>query len=425
MKIKIILICLLYAGFVSCGGGRHNHTDEHDHDHSHSHEGHDHSHDHSGHDHSSHEGHAHAGHSHAHPAPSVQADGHTHENLIELTPEAARAAGIATAKAEIKAFPVIIPAIGEILPMQGDIVTVTAKNEGFVVFDAKQVLSGTPVGNGEKVMVITSQGITQDNYTETVLQAEIARNNARQAYERNQELHKDQLVTLGELQNSEAAYKTAELRHNNLRAGFEKGGLRVSAPTAGFVTDILVSEGDYVSLGQPLFTLSKNRHVTLRAEVSPQYMNRLSRVVSANFRTSASGVFYSVSELGGRLASYGRSVESGSLLVPVYFSLPYSADYPAGSYAEIKLLADSGHSHIVLPKGAIVEDFGHFFVYVADDHGYERRDVQIGGSDGIYTEILSGITVGEDVVVAGATRLKLVERLGSLGAEAAHAGHSH
>lgn len=446
MKINTILLCLLYAGFVSCGqGGNRNaaHDDHSGHDHSehahdhlseshgpetdhddHDHEGHDHSHDDHGHDHN-HEGHDHEGHDHA-PAEPASAS-HSHENLIELDAAAARAAGITAAPAQAKPFLKVIPAIGEILPMPGDVVTVTAKNEGFVLFDAKRMLSGTPVSNGEKVLVITSQGITQDNYTETLLQAEIAYNNAKQLYERNLTLHRDQLVTLADLQNSEAAFKTAELRYNNLRTGFEKDGLRVTAPTGGFVTDMLVGEGDYVTVGQPLFTVSKNRNVMLRAEVSPEYMRELPKVVSANFRTSASGPFLSTAELGGRVSSYGRSVESGSLLVPVYISIPYSADYPAGSYAEIKLLAENGHGHdhIVLPSAAIVEDFGHFFVYVADEHGYERRDVRIGGSDGIRTEILSGIREGENVVVTGATRLKLVERLGSLGAEAAHAGHSH
>lgn len=421
MKINILLVCLLYAGFVSCGQNNSN-NDTHDHS-DHDHSAHDHNHD-------SHEGHDHENCDHDHSSNTLSSlfqtsSGHSHDNLIELSVEAANAAGITTAKAEIKPFSNIIPAIGEILPMQGDVVTVTARNEGFVVFDAKRILSGTPVGNAEKVMVISTQGVTQDSYTETVLQAEIAYNNAKQAFERNQELYKDQLVTLADLQNSEAAYKTAELRHNNLRAGFEKDGLRVSSPTSGYITDVLVNEGDYVTLGQPLFTVSKNRNVILRAEVSPQYMAQLPKVVSANFRTSASGPFYSVSELGGKVTSYGRSIESTSLLVPVYFSLPYNADYPAGSYAEIKLLTNEAGSHIILPTTAIIEDFGHFFVYVADEHGYERRDIQIGGNDGIQIEILSGIDEGENVVVTGATRLKLVERLGSLGAEAAHAGHSH
>ena len=413
MKIKIVFFAVLYAGFVSCGQNNNNHTHDHsDHDHS--------AHDHN---HESHDGHDHS--SNSLSALFSTSSGHSHDNLIELSDEAAKAAGITTGKAETKPFSTVIPAIGEILPMQGDVITVTARNEGFVVFDAKRILSGTPVGQAEKVMVISTQGITQDSYTETVLQAEISYNNNKQAFERNQELYKDQLVTLTELQNSEAALKTAELRYNNLRAGFEKDGLRVSSPTSGYITDVLVNEGDYVSLGQPLFTVSKNRHVILRAEVSPQYMYQLPKVVSANFRTSASGPFYSVSELGGKVTSYGRSIESTSLLVPVYFSLPYSADYPAGSYAEIKLLTHQEHNHIILPATAIVEDFGHFFVYVADEHGYERRDVQIGGNDGIQVAILSGIEEGENVVVTGATRLKLVERLGSLGAEAAHAGHSH
>jgi len=445
MKTRILFICLIYAGFVSCGQ-QNNHSQpetphvhancSHDYSHEgHSHDGHDHGHDHSAdqkqhsHDHDDHTNcdHSHADHDHNHghshsPAGSPS---HDHDDLIEICPETAKAAGITTAQVTRKPFAQVIPAIGEILPMQGDIVTVTAKNEGFVLLDSKRVFSGTAVRSGEKVMVITTQGITQDNYTETLLQAEIAYNNTRQAYERNRELYRDKLVTLTELQNSEAEFKAAELRYNNLRTGFEKDGLRVTAPTSGYVTEMLVNEGDFVSLGKPLFTVSRNRDVVLRAEVSPQYMSLLPKVVSANFRTSASGAFYSVTDLGGKITSYGRSVESSSLLVPVYFSIPYSPEYPAGSYAEIKLLTADGNNYIVIPKEAIIEDFGHYFVYVADEHGYERRDIRIGGSNGIDTQVISGLTEGEEIVVTGANRVKLVERLGALGAEAAHAGHSH
>lgn len=439
MKIKTILACLLYVGFVSCGGHSHSgeshaHTESADHsnctdDHNHENKGDegraDHNHDHSLSNANHENDHNHEGECTGHDHVGASNDEHGHDDLIELCPEIAKAAGVTTAPATVKSTFNTIPAIGEILPMQGEIMTVTAKNEGFVTFDMKRILSGTSVGNGEKIMVITTQGITQENYTEQVLQAEIAYNNAKSVYERNQELVKDQLVSKTEFQNSEAIYKAAELKYKNLKSGFEKHGLRVSAPAAGYVTDMYVNEGDFVSVGQPLFTISQNRNVMLRAEVSPEYMSLLPGVVSANFRTSASAPFRSVADLGGRLTSYGRSVESTSLLVPVYFSIPYSTDYPAGSYAEIKLLYKGGESNIAVPKEAIVEDFGHYFVYVADEHGYERRDVRIGGSDGVQTEILSGLREGEEIVVTGATRIKLVERLGSMGAEAAHAGHSH
>lgn len=413
MKIKIILLCLLYSGLVSCGQNRAN--DDHDH---------------SGHDHSHTEDHVHnhdSDHEHTadeHGAATEEA-GHSHDELIELCPDRAREIGITTGKAETALFSAVIPATGEILPMQGDLVTVTAKNEGFVVFSTKNIVSGATVGSGERILVITGSGITQNNYDETVLQAKITLDKAREQYERISGLFQDRLSTQTELRNSEAEFRAAELRYNNLIRGFENGGLRVTSPISGFVTDYYVKEGDFVQLGQPLFTISKNRNVMLKAEVSPEYLTRLPYVESANFRTSASGPFHSIKELGGRVASYGRSVDPQSLLVPVYFSLPYRTEFAAGSYAEIRLVLTEGDSRIVVPNEAIVEDFGFYFVYTADEHGYERRDVRIGGTDGIRTEILSGIREDEEIVMTGAARLKLIERLGSLGAEAAHAGHSH
>ncbi|MDR0955119.1 MAG: efflux RND transporter periplasmic adaptor subunit [Rikenellaceae bacterium] len=404
MKIKLLLLCLLYAGFVSCGGNRSQENRSEQDIADHGEEVHD----------LSHEGHDHASEDHD----------HSHEGLIELSPEAMAAAGITTAPATTRPFSKAIPAIGEIVPMQGDRVTVTAKSEGFVLFGAKRMLPGTPVGLDEKVMALSSEGITRDNYREAVMQAEIAYNQAQSLYQRNQKLYDERLIPITDLQESEAAFRTAELRYENLRAGMEEDGLRVASPVAGTITEMLVSEGQFVAIGEPLFTVSKNREVLLRAEVSPEYRADLSQVVSANFRTSASEPFRSVVDLGGRLISVGQSVESGSRLIPIYFSLPYSADYPAGVYAEIYILSGSRES-LVLPKEAIVEDFGHYFVYLFDQHGYRRQDVSLGGSDGLFTEIRSGIRPGDRVVVTGATRLKLVERLGELGAEAAHAGHSH
>lgn len=354
------------------------------------------------------------------------AEAHEHEEgIIELTPEKAQEAGITAAPAQTAPFANVIPALGEILPMQGDIVTVTAKNEGFIRFGGRDIVSGTAVSAGAGILTVTTQGMTQNNYSETVAQAEIAFGNARDLYERNRSLYEDKLVTATELEASEAAYKAAQLRLNNLRQGYEREGLRVASPISGYVTDINVQEGDFVQLGQPLFTVAKNRNVMLRADVPPEYIAQLPAVFSANFRTSASGGYHSVRELGGKVSSYGRDVNPETLLVPVFFSLPYRSDFAPGSYAEIKLLADEGGNHVVLPAEALMEDFGVYFVYVKDEHGYERRDVKVSGNDGLRVEILSGVRPGEEVVVTGAARLKLIERLGSLGAEAAHAGHKH
>lgn len=372
--------------------------------------------------------HAHEGHDHADETKNDQAINisrdHDHD-IIELCPEAAKEAGITTAKAEKQPFFRTIPSTGVILPMNGEIISVTAKNPGFIMLDLKKILSGMRITSGEKIMVITGRGITDSNYEEQVLQADITYGNARQAYERNKALRGEKLVTDGDFLESEAAFRSAELRRNNLRKGFEQGGIRVSSPITGFVTEVMVNEGDYVETGQTLFTVAKNNNVTLRADVSPAYATLIPKISSANFRTAASADFVSVKDSGGKLISSGSSIDPETMMVPVYLSVPYNSAYMPGAFAQVNLILDEGGETIVLPKSAVIEDFGHYFVYVAEERGYEKRDIGIGGSDGINISVTSGIKEGEEVVINGATRLKLVERLGSMGEEAAHAGHSH
>ena len=54
---------------------------------------------------------------------------------------------------------------------------------------------------------------------------------------------------------------------------------------------------------------------------------------------------------------------------------------------------------------------------------YEKREVQLGASNGQRIEVLSGIKAGEKVVVEGVYQLKIAGASGQV--PDAHAGHSH
>jgi len=53
---------------------------------------------------------------------------------------------------------------------------------------------------------------------------------------------------------------------------------------------------------------------------------------------------------------------------------------------------------------------------------FEKREVQIGASDGIDVEIVNGINSNERVVTKGAVLVKLAQSAGTLDA---HSGHIH
>ena len=94
-----------------------------------------------------------------------------------------------------------------------------------------------------------------------------------------------------------------------------------------------------------------------------------------------------------------------------------------GSYAEVYLLMQSGKPCISLPVGAITEEQGLYFVYVAepDEPGvFIKREVGIGRENGESVESLSGIKAGETVVTQGAMQVRLASMSGAV-----PEGHSH
>lgn len=83
--------------------------------------------------------------------------------------------------------------------------------------------------------------------------------------------------------------------------------MSVTAPLGGYIKNCLVKEGDYVSVGQPLVSITQNRRLFLRADVSEKYYGYLHSIQSANFKTPYDNKVYELGELKGRLLSYGKA----------------------------------------------------------------------------------------------------------------------
>ena len=85
--------------------------------------------------------------------------------------------------------------------------------------------------------------------------------------------------------------------------------------------NILVKEGDYVAVGQPLATISQNNRLVLRADVSEKYYAHIPMMRSAYFKTPYDDQVYKLDELNGRFLSYGKSSANNSFYIPVLFEL--------------------------------------------------------------------------------------------------------
>lgn len=340
-----------------------------------------------------------------------------HSDEILFPAEQARAAGVEIGTVERGAFRAVIPASGTLLAAPGDRTTVVANVSGIVSFP-QPLAEGSFAGKGTPLIRLSSARI-QDG--DPAARARIAYETARAEYERARNLVTDRIISQKEFESIRADYETARIAYEAFaRSKAPQGGTLVESPVAGYVDGLFVAEGDYVTVGQPLMSLSQNRRLRLRADVPARYATRLAGVSSARFRPASEERVYRLEELGGRLLSYGRSVDAGSAYLPVTFALDNPGSLVPGLFAEVWLLAEERSDVIALPVSALVEEQGARFVYVQlDENCYRKQPVVCGATDGLRIEITEGLEEGERVVTSGAVHVRLA------GATDAIPGHTH
>ena len=147
----------------------------------------------------------------------------------------------------------------------------------------------------------------------------------------------------------------------------------------------------------------------------------MSSIKNANFKTGYDNKVYKLSDLNGKLLSYGKSSDSNSFYIPVTFEFENPGDIVPGSFVEVYLLSGDASNVISLPVSSITEEQGINYIYIqVADEVFAKREVTLGKNNGERVEILCGLNAGEKVVTKWAMQVKLASASG----EIPH-GHSH
>ena len=409
-----VLCAYLLAG---CAG--HSTEVEHDHDHEHEeaavhdheHEGHDHEHEEADHDHE----HEEAGHDHE----------HDHEHEAAATPgevvfkEAnAKAVGLQTITVTPGAFTQVIRTSGQVLAAQGEESVMVATVPGVVSFGSVPFTDGTAVRKGQAVLSIASNGLSEGD---VAVRAKAAYEAAKLEFERMEALVADRIVSAKEFEQAKLNYANAKAAYEAVADKQTAKGVAVVAPLNGYLKNIQVKEGDYVSVGQPLATIAQSNRLMLRADVSERYYSSLPMVQSAHFKTPYDEQVYRLADLRGRLLSYGRASRGDSFFVPVTFEFDNKGAILPGSFVEVYLLTKPLEQVISVPVESLIEEQGLYSVYVRlDADCYRKQPVTLGANNGVEVQILSGLHGGEAVVTKGAHQVKLASASNAIPAHSHH-----
>ena len=356
------------------------------------------------------------GHEHEHEEAEAHEASHPHDGVIEISPDRQNTLGIVIDTVRSGAFSEIIRTSGQIVSATGDEMTVVAKSEGIVSLG--DLSEGSAVGKGSRIATISSKNLgTRDK----LAKARISYETAKKEYERDLQLSKDNIVSESHLDRSKLEYEHAKAEYEALASNSNGSGVVVTSPLNGFIKSLSVRSGDYVETGTPIATVSQNRRLRLRADVSEKYYGKIAGIKDANFKTSYGDKVYNLKELGGRLVTYGKASD-GDFYIPVTFEFDNKGDLVPGSYVDVFLKASESGNGIFIPLSAVVEDQGVNYVFVRDDDdddAFIRREVKLGHSDGSNVLVKDGLEEGECIVVTGAVHVKLA------GVTAVPAGHTH
>lgn len=366
---------------------------------------------HSGNDHSDHN-HHHDHSEHDHPEEELA------DNEVVFSDEQASRVKLTLEKVSPGPFHQIIKTSGQLIAPVGEENTIVATTNGIIRFSGNGLNVGNAIGDGQSVAVVSAQNIADgDPATRNRLQYETA----RKEFERAELLIKDTLISMADYNQAKLNYENAQVAYNALAGQSTSSGVKIVSNTQGFIKNLLVNDGEYVSVGQPILTVTKNKRIQLKADVSEQNASILSQISSANFKTADDEDSYSIDELNGQLVSTGKLLDGSSFYVPVIFEFNNTGHFLTGSFVTVYLKTSRLEQAITVPLTAIVEEQGVFFVYVKDrDYIYRKKEIKKGPDDGKRALVLSGIEPGEELVATSAHHLKLA----SMSSAIPH-GHSH
>jgi membrane fusion protein (multidrug efflux system) len=246
--------------------------------------------------------------------------------------------------------------------------------------------------------------IRNDEYRLRLEQAEASTAQLRAAYERLEEMRKEQLATDAEYESARADLANAEAEEGLARLNLSY--TTVTAPFTGVVTQRLIDPGENVSIGTEVFTLADVTPLLARVHVPSREFRQLQVDQQVQLRLDSTGT-----ELDGRIKLVSPVIDpmSGTIKVTVEVQ-DYPEDTRPGDFAEVRIVTESRPEALLVPRTAVITEKGETVVFVVAGDGEqtmaERRLVELGFTDPDHAEILSGVSEGERVVTKGQRSLK-------------------
>ncbi len=245
--------------------------------------------------------------------------------------------------------------------------------------------------------------------------------NARKDLERRKDLAGKNLIAMKDVDDADARFLVADANvraareeANNLLATLrgKKAALAIAekklrdtsvkSPIDGFIETRLVSAGEYVKVGTPLFRIVDDRPIRLLGEVPEFYAASLKNELPVELAVDGRpGKTYR-----GTLKRISPASNAANRAIQVEANFPNDRrELKSGFFGKAAILLRVDPDGVSVPKQAVVTFAGIEKVFVIDNNAAKERRVKLGDDLGDRIEIVEGIAAGDRVAVSRTGKL--------------------
>jgi len=222
-------------------------------------------------------------------------------------------------------------------------------------------------------------------------------------YARSQQLAARQLVSAAD--NDQLRFDLENARASNRLANLELSYANVKAPIAGVVASRSIKTGNFVQINTPILRI-----------VDVSRLEAVLNVPEREFATLKAGlpVELQVDAMPGQVftGSIDRGspvVDSGSgtfRVIAAFEGSQQAGQLQPGMFGRVRIVHDQRADALVVPRLALLDGEGNPAVFQVRDGKVVRVPVKLGYIDGEWAQILEGLGLGDQVVVAGKSALR-------------------
>jgi cobalt-zinc-cadmium efflux system membrane fusion protein len=281
---------------------------------------------------------------------------------------------------------------------------------------------GDAVKSGQVLAVLESPEVGQVRSEEREAEELLAI--AQENFDREQRLEtqgissrKELLDAEADLRRTEAALRSARERLRVLGAGHGNGGeFGLTAPFAGVVVERQVTRGEMADPEDQLFVIADLSRVWVLLNVFERDLATVRVGQTVQVTTSA----WPGRAFAGRIVYLGAVLDTATRTIQARIEVPNrDGALRPGMFATARISASGeGPTMPVIPRDAVQELEGETVVFVPNDHPGEFRAqaVVVGAPVGAdMVSIVSGLAIGDMIVVSGAFMLRSELAKGEIG----------